>query len=372
MVSEELARLAGLVCGRTPSAGLVDGYGALLLGQRPGAQRVPVVVSSRPPLWTSVDRRNPDAFDSADDYRAHDVWAGREHLSGTTVRIDCGLDDVFCPAVRSYVRGTDPRPSDTFVAGGHDDAFWSRMAPAQLRCRGRAPPRVEPTGRMAGMVAPRILVVEDSVAIRVAVETALTAQGYAVTALPDGSDLEAALQSPSPDLVVLDVMLPGRDGFALLGVIRRLSTAAVVMLTARDTTGDRVAGLLAGADDYLVKPFALAELMARIQTVLRRTRPALPSVVIGDLEVAEGADTVTRGGQTIDLTATERSLLDYLVGQRGRVVSKAQILTAVWGYGFDDNVVEVQVSGLRRKLETEGPRLLHTVRGRGYRLSVEP
>jgi DNA-binding response OmpR family regulator len=206
------------------------------------------------------------------------------------------------------------------------------------------------------------------------VQAALTAQGFTVDAAADGADLEARLAGFAPDLVVLDVMLPGRDGFALLPVVRRSSQAGVLMLTARDALADRVAALGAGADDYLVKPFAMAELVARIHAVLRRTRPAGSATAVGDLILNDDVTTVTRGARTVDLTETERRLLGYLAAHRDRVVSKTQILTAVWGYeGFDENVVEVHVSSLRRKLEAGGEaRLLHTVRGRGYRLGVAP
>jgi len=222
--------------------------------------------------------------------------------------------------------------------------------------------------------AARILLVEDSEAIRVPVQTALRAQGFAVESSPDGGDLESRLATFAPDLVVLDVMLPGRDGFTLLPVVRRASRAAVVMLTARDTLADRVAGLAAGADDYVVKPFAMAELVARVHAVLRRSRPGGAVTAVADLTLDEDVSVVRRGERTVDLTGTERRLLGYLASHRERVVSKTQILTAVWGYeGFDENVVEVHVSSLRRKLEAGGePRLVHTVRGRGYRLGVEP
>ena len=221
------------------------------------------------------------------------------------------------------------------------------------------------------MSAARILVIEDSDAIRVPVTTVLKAQGFTVEGAPDGSDLETRLGAFHPDLVVLDVMLPGRDGFELLAVVRRGSTAAALMLTARDELADRLHGLGRGADDYLVKPFAMAELVARIHAILRRSRPGGSAVSVGDLEISDDAGLVQRDGRTLDLTETERRLLGYLAGHRERVVSKTQILTAVWGYdGFDENVVEVHVSSLRRKLEAQGgARLLHTVRGRGYLLS---
>jgi len=216
--------------------------------------------------------------------------------------------------------------------------------------------------------------IEDSDAIRLPVMTVLTALGFAVEAAVDGADLERRLGAFGPDLVILDVMLPGRDGFALLQVVRRASTAAVLMLTARDTLADRLHGLTAGADDYLVKPFAMSELVARVHAVLRRTRPGGVTVAVGDLVLNDDATSVERGGEPLDLTDTERRLLGYLAAHRGRVVSKTQILTAIWGYdGFDENVVEVHVSALRRKLEAGGrARLVHTVRGRGYRLGTAP
>lgn len=224
---------------------------------------------------------------------------------------------------------------------------------------------------MAVVSASRIVVVEDSDAIRLAVGTVLRAQGFEVAERPDGSDLEAVIGRPT-DVVVLDVMLPGRDGFALLEVVRRVSDAAVIMLTARDTTADRVRGLTAGADDYLVKPFAMAELVARIKAVLRRSRPDGGTVRVGELELDDTGVRVSSGGHPVSLTETERRVLGYLAAHRDHVVSKTQILTAVWGYdGFAENLVEVNVSSLRRKLEADGqPRVLHTVRGRGYRLSA--
>ncbi|WP_086784620.1 response regulator transcription factor [Crossiella equi] len=215
--------------------------------------------------------------------------------------------------------------------------------------------------------AARVLVVEDAEAIRVAVASALTAAGYAAQARPDGRTLEADLESFRPDLVILDVMLPGRDGFALLDVVRSRCDSAVVLLTARDGVHDRVRGLRGGADDYVVKPFELAELIARVGAVLRRLNRVPSTTQIADLVIDADGGIVSRDGVPIDLTATELRLLGYLAAQRGRVVSKTQILTAVWGYeDYDANLVEVHVSALRRKLEAHGPRLLHTVRGLGY------
>ena len=244
--------------------------------------------------------------------------------------------------------------------------------PEFLRAVGEPPTCLPPAGRIGGVGGARILVVEDSDAIRLPVATALSAQGFELAAATDGNDLEALLPSFAPDLVILDLMLPGRDGFELLRVIRRTSTAAVLMLTAKDALADRVHGLTAGADDYVIKPFAMAELVARIHAVLRRSRPGGSSISVDDLVINDDATLVRRGGDSLDLTETERRLLGYLAAHRDRVVTKTQILTAVWGYdGFDDNVVEVHVSSLRRKLEAGGrSRLVHTVRGRGYRLGA--
>lgn len=224
------------------------------------------------------------------------------------------------------------------------------------------------------MPGSRILLVEDSDAIRVPLTGTLRHQGYQVASVTDGARLEELLGSFRPELVILDVMLPGRDGFKLLEVIRSRSTSGVLLLTARDTTDDRVRGLTSGADDYLVKPFELAELLARTQAVLRRTGAGGVTTAVGDLTVGDGGADVVRAGRRLDLTSTERAILAYLAARPGQVVSKLQLLTNVWGYdGFDENVVEVHVSALRRKLEQDGgARLVHTVRGRGYRLAEQP
>ncbi|HEV7907154.1 MAG TPA: response regulator transcription factor [Pseudonocardiaceae bacterium] len=220
--------------------------------------------------------------------------------------------------------------------------------------------------------AARVLVIEDAEAIGAAVGSALRDAGYQVQLRADGRELENDLARFRPDLVVLDVMLPGRDGFMLLEVVRRASSAGVVMLTARDGVSDRLRGLDRGADDYLVKPFVLAELVARVSAVLRRLGRTPSTVQISDLVVDADSGVVLRGESQIDLTATELRLLRYLAAQRGRVVGKTQILTAVWGYeDYDPNLVEVHVSALRRKLEEHGPRLVHTVRGLGYVLRAE-
>jgi DNA-binding response OmpR family regulator len=213
----------------------------------------------------------------------------------------------------------------------------------------------------------RVLVIEDAEAIRVAVESGVAADGHDVLARADGAHLEQDLAQFRPDVVILDVMLPGRDGFALLEAVRSRSRAGVVMLTARDGIDDRLRGLTTGADDYVVKPFILAELVARVNALLRRMGRIPTVLTVGDLVIDPGAVTVRRGQATISLTATEFRLLCYLAEHRGRVLNKSQILSAVWGFdAYDPNLVEVFISALRRKLEEHGPRLLHTVRGMGY------
>jgi two-component system, OmpR family, response regulator len=216
----------------------------------------------------------------------------------------------------------------------------------------------------------RVLVVEDSEAIRESVVDALAAAGYVAGGRGDGGGLEDVLETFRPDLVVLDVMLPGRDGFALVGVVRERTDAGIVLLTARDALTDRVRGLDGGADDYVVKPFLLAELVSRVGAVLRRRGRGASAVQVGDLVVDVDAGIASRAGRMLDLTATELRLLAHLVAHRGRTLSKTRLLAAVWGYDdYDPNLVEVHVSALRRKLGE--PRLLHTARGLGYVLRAE-
>jgi len=220
--------------------------------------------------------------------------------------------------------------------------------------------------------AARVLVIEDADAIRAAVESGLQGAGHDVVARPDGRELERVLAQFRPDVVILDVMLPGRDGFALLDVVRSRSDAGVVMLTARDGIDDRLRGLTTGADDYVTKPFVLAELLARVNALLRRLGKVQSTMVVGDLVVDPEAGSVTRAGTAIPLTATEFKLVCYLAEHRGKVVTKTQILSSVWGFdAYDPNLVEVHISALRRKLEEHGPRLLHTLRGLGYVLRAE-
>jgi len=223
------------------------------------------------------------------------------------------------------------------------------------------------TNRIPHPQSGRVLVIEDAEAIRVALESGLRVAGHNVLLRADGRALEDDLTGFRPDVVVLDVMLPGRDGFSLLEIVRARSDAGVVMLTARDGIDDRLRGLTTGADDYVVKPFVLAEVVARVNALLRRMGRMQSTLIVGDLVVDPEAGTVRRGQAVVTLTATEFKLLCYLAEHRGKLLTKTQILSAVWGFdAYDPNLVEVFISALRRKLEAHGPRLLHTMRGLGY------
>lgn len=220
---------------------------------------------------------------------------------------------------------------------------------------------------------PRVLVVDDEESIRVALERALRLEGFSVGLAVDGADALAQMESESHDIVVLDVAMPGMSGVRVTERLReRGERVPVCMLSARDEVADRVAGLRAGADDYLVKPFALQELVARLHALLRRTPEGDPApLAVGDLTVDPGRRTVHRGTRPVTLTGREFDLLEALARHPSIVLSRAQLLEQVWGYDFevDGNVVDVFVSYLRRKLESGGePRMLHTVRGVGFSL----
>ena len=223
------------------------------------------------------------------------------------------------------------------------------------------------------MVNPaRVLVVEDDDTIRSALVAAVESRGWVATAVPDGDDLEQLLGTFRPDLVVLDWMLPGRSGIELARVVSASGDAGMILLTARDGVDDKLRGFGVGVDDYLAKPFVMAELVARMTAILRRRGRAPGVVEIGDLLVDLDAGAVVRAGEPVTLTGTELRLLAFLAGERGRTLSKTQILTQVWGYdSYDPNLVEVHVSSLRRKLEERGgTRLIQTVRGIGYVLKA--
>jgi len=212
-------------------------------------------------------------------------------------------------------------------------------------------------------------VVEDDDPIRSALDVSLRGEGYEVRAEPDGTRLAEVAEGFRPDLAVLDVRLPvGPDGYAMGRILRASSDLPVLFLTAADGLDDRLAGFEAGADDYMVKPFSMAELLARVQALLRRAGRLASAVrQVGDVVVDEGARVAMRNGTRLDLTPTEYELLAMLASHPGQVLSKTQLLTRVWGFdAFDANLVEVHMSALRRKLEANGPRIVHTVRGAGY------
>ncbi|MBC3190003.1 response regulator transcription factor [Pseudonocardia sp. C8] len=230
----------------------------------------------------------------------------------------------------------------------------------------------------------RILVVDDDKAVRDSLRRSLAFNGYQVDLAEDGQAALDKMLTDRPDALVLDVMMPRLDG---LEVCRRLRSAGdelpILVLTARDAVSDRVAGLDAGADDYLPKPFALEELLARLRALLRRrtVEPAADgdgtsaALTFADLSLDPETREVSRGGRPISLTRTEFSLLELLLAHPRRVLTRAQILEQVWGYDFptSGNALEVYVGYLRRKTEAEGePRLIHTVRGVGYVLRESP
>ncbi len=218
----------------------------------------------------------------------------------------------------------------------------------------------------------RILVVDDDPGICDSLERALRREDYAVTIAHDGEEALAAVDSQCPDALVLDVSMPKLDG---LSVCRRLRAAGsrvpILVLTARHSLGDKVAGLDAGADDYLAKPFALEELLARLRAIMRRAAPADGSNVLtlGDLTLDPGTRVVTRAAMPIELTRTEYQLLEMFLRNPGQVLTRELIFDRVWGYDFgvNSNSLDVYIGYLRRKTEAgDKPRLIHTVRGVGY------
>ncbi|MFW0871752.1 response regulator transcription factor [Rhodococcoides corynebacterioides] len=226
----------------------------------------------------------------------------------------------------------------------------------------------------------RILVTDDDRAVRESLRRSLTFNGYTVELASDGFDALEKVASERPDALVLDVMMPRLDG---LEVCRRLRSTGddlpILVLTARDSVSERVAGLDAGADDYLPKPFALEELLARLRALLRRTGgelgPDSETMTFADLSLDPVTREVRRGERPISLTRTEFSLLEMLLANPRRVLGRSRILEEVWGYDFptSGNALEVYVGYLRRKTEADGePRLIHTVRGVGYVLRETP
>lgn len=222
-------------------------------------------------------------------------------------------------------------------------------------------------------MAAHILLVEDEVKLARFVELELNSEGYEVRVAHDGMSGLSMAREAEPDLAILDWMLPGLTGVELCRRLRATgSKVPVILLTARDEVGDRVAGLDAGADDYVVKPFSIEELLARIRAHLRRTQDSEQEMLqFADLSLNRMTRQVFRGSRAIELTAKEFDLLEYLLGHPRQVYTRDQILEQVWGYDFmgDSNIIEVYIRYLRLKLEEQGEkRLIHTVRGVGYAL----
>jgi DNA-binding response OmpR family regulator len=225
-------------------------------------------------------------------------------------------------------------------------------------------------------VTARILLVEDDERIRTSLRLALEDEGYEVEEAGSGEDALGRFGEQAADVVLIDVMLPGIDGFETCRQLRRTSTVPVIMVTARTDTHDVVAGLEAGADDYVTKPFVAKELSARIRALLRRARSVdEPSPVqFGDVELRPDEGIVRRGGQEVHCTRTEFRLLCELAANPGKVLSREQLLDRVWGYDYfgDGRLVDVHVRRLRTKIEPDpaNPRHILTVRGLGYKLAV--
>jgi two-component system response regulator MprA len=219
-----------------------------------------------------------------------------------------------------------------------------------------------------------ILVVDDEPGILEVLSLGLRSEDLEVLTARDVAGGLRAVRSGAPDLIVLDVGLPGGDGFSLLRRIREFSDVPILMLTARDDVEDRVRGLELGADDYIAKPFHLEELTARVRAQLRRRalnrddRSPAPLLRSGELTIDSGARRASRGSRELELTSREFDLFDLFVRHRGEVLSKTRILEELWGYAYDPNLVEVYIGYLRRKLGE--PPLLETIRGSGYRLAA--
>ena len=221
----------------------------------------------------------------------------------------------------------------------------------------------------------RLLLVEDDDRIARFVAKGLREQAYAVDVVAKGEDALSQAAINSYDLIILDVMMPGKNGFEVCRELRRSGQRVpVLMLTARDSVEDRISGLDHGADDYLTKPFEFRELLARLRALLRRSGELRPAqIAVSDLVLDTGAQTVSRGGRTIPLTTKEYALLEFLARNAGRVVGRAEIAEHVWDESFDpfSNLIEVYVNRVRRKIDLNGAKsLLHTRRGAGYFFGV--
>ena len=246
--------------------------------------------------------------------------------------------------------------------------------PGQTAEQQRPPSPAEPSPRH------RILVVEDEPSIRTLLESTLRLAGFAVSTTATGHGALVAAERERPDLLLLDVMLPDLDGFAVARGLRAAGVLTpVLFLTARSEVSDRIAGLSAGGDDYVTKPFSLEEVLLRIRAILRRSAPdgraeleEGATLRFADLELDEAAHEVHRAGRYVQLSPTEFNLLAFLMANRNRVLSKPQILDHVWRYDFDgdERIVETYIKYLRRKIDCVEPPLIHTVRGVGYCLRL--
>jgi two-component system, OmpR family, response regulator len=224
----------------------------------------------------------------------------------------------------------------------------------------------------------RVLVVDDEKSLTDLLQMALRYEGWSIRTAENGQQAVAAAREFRPDVIVLDVMLPDIDGLKVLSRVRADGQdVPVLFLTAKDSLDDRIAGLTAGGDDYVTKPFSLEEVVARLRGLIRRSTLTVsdsvdPEIVVGDLVLNEDSHEVSRGGQAIELTATEFELLRYLMRNPRRVLSKMQILDRVWSYDFGgrSSVVEIYISYLRRKIDAGREPMIHTVRGAGYMLKA--
>ena len=221
----------------------------------------------------------------------------------------------------------------------------------------------------------RILVVEDDEALGWMLCDNLTFEGFEVRRVADGNLALSVAREFAPDLVILDVMLPGRDGFELVGLLRQGGPVPIIMLTARGQKADKLKGLKLGADDYVTKPFDVEELMARVHNVLRRSSPEVPQLVLGRVVIDFQTMTARRGREELHFTHREFKLLQYLADRQGRVVSRHELLREVWGYPDmpTTRLVDNAVARLRKKIEPDpgSPRFVHTVRGDGYIITPE-
>jgi DNA-binding response OmpR family regulator len=228
------------------------------------------------------------------------------------------------------------------------------------------------------MTSPTILLVDDDARLREIVGMALEGEGYGVRTAASAEEAVAVLDRDDPDLLILDVMLPGRDGFELCREIRTKSPVPILMLTAKTDTVDIVVGLESGADDYVTKPFVTKELVARIRSLLRRARASeqVPrKIVVGEVEISPDEATVTKRGEPVHLTKTEFKLLLALASRPNQVFTREVLLQQVWDYDYfgDSRLVDVHVRRLRAKIEDDprDPRIVQTVRGLGYKVSSE-